>query len=229
MDKRITFDRPDGATCPAYYVQPNARDGAPGVVVLQEWWGVDQHMMDIAARLAASGYRTLVPDLYRGKVTQDEAEAEHHMSALDFRDVASQDIRGAINYLKRSSEHVAAIGFCMGGALSIVVAIHVDGLDAACCWYGIPPPEAGDPRTIRIPVQGHFALNDRYFPPSVVDAFEAKLKEANVRCEFYRYPASHGFGRESAPYYDPAAAVLAWQRSLDFLARSCGLSSDGPG
>ena len=109
----------------------------------------------------------------------------------------------------------------LGGALSILAAIHVPELDGACCWYGVPPPEAGDPRMIRIPLQGHFALEDQYFPPSVVDALEAKLKEAGVSYEFYRYPASHGFGRDSSPYYDPQAAELAWQRSLAFLARFC--------
>lgn len=222
MGERITFDRPDGGECPGYYVQPDAGDGAPGVVVLQEWWGLDQHIRDVAGRLAASGYRALVPDLYRGKVTLEAAEAEHLMAALDFRDAASQDVRGAVECLKRSSERVAVMGFCMGGALSILAAIHVAELDAVCCWYGVPPPEAGDPRTIRIPVQGHFALQDEYFPPAVVDALEAKLKEAGVRYEFYRYPASHGFGRESASYHDPAAAALAWQRSLNFLARYCG-------
>src|ERR1700730_4853347 len=142
MGGRITFERPDGGECPAYYVQPDASDGAPSVGVLQEWWGVHEHMRDIAARLAASGYRALVPDFYRGKVTLEAAEAEHLMGALDFRDAASQDVRGAVGYLKGNSERVAAIGFCMGGALSILAAIHVPELDAACCWYGVPPPEA---------------------------------------------------------------------------------------
>jgi carboxymethylenebutenolidase len=224
MSEMITFERPDGRECPAYYVSPAASDAAPGIVVLQEWWGVDEHIKDVAARLAASGYRALVPDLYRGRVTLDAAEAEHLMAELDFIDAASQDVRGAVMHLKRSSQRVAVIGFCLGGALSILAAIHVPELDAVCCWYGVPPHEAGDPRAIRVPVQGHFALKDEYFPPSVVEELEAKLKEAGVRYEFHRYPASHGFGRESAPYHDPEAAALAWQRSLDFLARYCPIS-----
>ena len=224
MSEAITFERPDGGECPAYYIAPEVSDGAPGVVVLQEWWGVDEYIKDVAARLASSGYRALVPDLYRGKVTLEAAEAAHLMGGLDFRDAASQDVRGGVSYLKQSSERVAVIGFCLGGALSILAATHVPELDAVCCWYGVPPPEAGDPRAIRVPVQGHFALKDEHFPPSVVDDLEAKLKEASVPYEFYRYPASHGFGRASAPYYDPEAAALAWRRSLDFLARYCPIS-----
>src|SRR2546426_12342653 len=115
MGERITFKRPDGGECPAYYVHPGASDSAPGVVVLQEWWGVDEYIEDVADRLAATGYRALVPDFYRGEVTLEAAEAAHLMSTLDFRDAASQDVRGAVAYLKRSSKKVAAIGFCMGG------------------------------------------------------------------------------------------------------------------
>jgi carboxymethylenebutenolidase len=221
MSETITMERPDGGECPAYYVAPDASDDAPGVVVLQEWWGVDEYIKDVATRLASSGYRALVPDLYRGAVTLEAAEAAHLMGGLDFKDAASQDVRAAVRHLKQSSERVAVIGFCLGGALSILAGIHVPELDAVCCWYGVPPPDAGDPRAIRVPVQGHFALKDEYFPQSVVDDLEAKLKEAGVRHEFYGYPASHGFGRESAPYYDAESAELAWQRSLDFLARYC--------
>jgi carboxymethylenebutenolidase len=95
--------------------------------------------------LAASGYRALVPDLYRGKVTIEAAEAEHLMAALDFRDAASQDVRGAVQCLKRSSKRVAGMGFCMGGALSILAAIHVAELDAVCCWYAFPRQRLGIP------------------------------------------------------------------------------------
>jgi len=220
MGEHLTFKRPDGKECSGYYAKP-AADRAPGIVVIQEWWGLDDHLKAVADRLASAGYRALAPDLYRGKVTLVAAEAAHLMGSLDFRDAATQDLRGAVQYLKQSSPKVATIGFCMGGALAILTAIHVPEVDAISCWYGLPPPEAGDARRIRIPVQGHFALKDEYFPPAQVDALEARMREGRVRHEFYRYQANHAFGNETGSSYDPEAARLAWQRSLDFLAKHC--------
>jgi carboxymethylenebutenolidase len=194
-------------------------DGAAGVVVIQEWWGLNEDIKSVAARFAASGYRVLVPDLYRGKVTLEAAEAAHLMGALDFQDATTQDVRGAARHLKERSGKVAVVGFCLGGAVSILAAIHVPEVDMVSCWYGVPPREAGDPSTIRIPLQGHFAQKDKYFPPSMVDALEASLRQGGVSYEFHRYEAEHAFGHEGAPYYDRAAAELAWQRTLAFLSR----------
>ena len=219
MGEKITFKRPDGKDCHGYYAKPAAGGKAPGIVVIQEWWGLNDQIKGVADRLAAAGYRALVPDLYRGKVTLEAAEATHLMTGLDFKDAATQDVRGAAQHLKQDSAKVGTIGFCMGGALTILTAMYVPEADAVSCWYGVPPPEAGDPSKIRIPVQGHFALQDEFFTPAAVDALEAKLKAGKVTHEFYRYDAHHAFGNESGQHYDAAAAKLAWQRSLDFLAR----------
>jgi carboxymethylenebutenolidase len=91
--------------------------------------------------------------------------------------------------------------------------------DAAVSWYGLPPEEAADTGTIKIPVQGHFALKDQFFTPAQVDKLEARLKAGQVVYEIYRYPADHAFGNETGDHYDPEAARLAWQRTLDFLSR----------
>ncbi len=219
MEEKITYKRPDGKECRAYYVSPSGGETAPGIVVLQEWWGLNDQIKGVANRLAEAGYRALVPDLYRGKVTLEAAEAEHLMSNLDFGDAATQDIRGAVQYLKGSSLKVAVIGFCMGGVLSILAAVHVKESDAAVCWYGVPPEEAGDTRTIKIPIQGHFALEDEHFTPAQVDALESRLKEGKVRYSFYRYQAQHAFGNETGERHDREATKLAWQRSLDFLEK----------
>ena len=100
-----------------------------------------------------------------------------------------------------------------------MAAMHAPEVDAASSWYGVPPPEAGDPSKIRTPVQGHFALQDQFFTPASVDALEAKLKSGKVPHELHRYDADHAFGNENGQHYDAAAAKLAWQRSIDFLAR----------
>ncbi|HEX9831363.1 MAG TPA: dienelactone hydrolase family protein [Thermodesulfobacteriota bacterium] len=220
MKETITFKRPDGKECSGYYVEPDAGKGAPGVVVIQEWWGINDQIKGVANRLAEAGYHVLVPDLYRGKVTLEVAEAEHMMTNLDFGDAATQDVRGAVQYLKGSSPKVAVIGFCMGGALSILAAVHVKEAAAVVCWYGVPPEEAADTRTIKVPLQGHFAMEDDFFPPAQVDALEARLKEGNVKYEFYRYQAKHAFGNETIENHDPEATKLAWQRTLDFLAKN---------
>jgi len=219
MPANHEFTRPDGKTAPAYYVEPSAGATAPGVVVIQEWWGINPQIEGVANRLAEAGYRALVPDLYRGDRALDAAEAEHKMTGLDFSDAATQDVRGAVQHLKQDSPKVATMGFCMGGVLSILGAMHAPELDAAVAWYGIPPDEAGDPGQIRIPLLAHFGNQDQMFPPDAVDAFEAKLKAAGADYTFHRYDAPHAFGNEDWDYYDPEAAKLAWDRSLEFLAK----------
>lgn len=219
MGEKITFKRPDGKECSGYYAMPSAGENAPGVVVLQEWWGLNDQIKGVANRLAETGYRALVPDLYKGKITLEAAEAEHLMGNLDFGDAATQDIRGAVQYLKEDTLKVAVLGFCMGGALSILAAVHVKELDAVVCWYGIPPEEAADPSKIKIPLQGHFAQEDEFFTPALVDVLESRLKEGNVTYEIHRYQADHAFGNETGDRHDPEAAKLAWQRTFDFLAR----------
>jgi carboxymethylenebutenolidase len=219
MGEKITFNRPDGKGCTGYYITEEGGEKASGIVVIQEWWGLNDQIKGVANRLAKAGYRVLVPDLYRGEVTLEAAEAEHLMTHLDFVDAATQDIRGAVQHLKKISPKVAVIGFCMGGALSILAAVHVKEADAVSCWYGIPPEEAADPRAIKVPLQGHFALKDLYFTPAQVDALEVKLKESHKEYEFYRYRAKHAFGNETGGNYEPEAARLAWERTLSFFAR----------
>src|SRR5882672_11329031 len=101
MSQTITFKRPDGKECSGFYVEPSAGSKAPGVVVIQEWWGLTDQIKGVADRLAGAGYRTLVPDLYRGKLSLEAKEAEHLMNGLNFGDAAAQDIRGAVQHLKQ--------------------------------------------------------------------------------------------------------------------------------
>lgn len=216
MGETATFKRPDGKEASGYHA--SAGDNAPGMVVIQEWWGVNDQIKGVADRLAGLGYSSLVPDLYRGKVTVEAEEASHMMQNLDFADAAT-DVRGAVEHLKQSCPKVGVIGFCMGGALTVLAAVYAKATDAACCWYGVPPAEAADTRTISIPFQGHFALEDTFFTPDAVDALELRLKEGNVPHEIYRYQAAHAFGNETGPYYNADASNLAWERSIEFLAR----------
>lgn len=225
MSEMISFERPDGQSGNGYLADPVEAEGKPGVVVIQEWWGLNDQIKGVADMLAAAGYRALVPDLYRGKLTLEANEAEHLMNDLDFGDAAGQDIRGAVQYLKGSgSEKVGVIGFCMGGALTLLAAVHVPEADANVVWYGYPPLEYVDTAKIKAPLLGHWATRDEAFPIEGVDELEQKLRDANVRFEFHSYDAKHAFANETADSmnfpvieYDPDAAELAWSRTIDFL------------
>ena len=222
MGDIITFKRPDGKDCSGYYAGPAAGDKAPGVVVIQEWWGLNDQIKGVANRLADLGYQALVPDLYRGKVTVEAAEANHLMSSLNFGDAATQDIRGAVQHLKKMSSKVGVVGYCMGGALTVLSAVFVKELDAACSWYGFPPADAADVKTISIPLQMHFAEQDQFFTPEQARALEGRLKDGKVKYETFWYKANHGFGNETnlIGTYNAEAAKLAWQRTTEFFAQN---------
>ena len=219
MGQMITFKRPDGADCNGYLTAPAGNDKAPGVVVIQEWWGLNDQIKGVADRFAALGYRALVPDLYKGKVTVDAAEAQHLMSSLNFGEAATQDIRGAAQHLKKTSAKVGVVGFCMGGALTVVSAMYVAEGDAFSSWYGFPPEAAGDVRKIRKPLQLHLAEDDAAFSPASAKALEAKLREGQLPFESYWYKAGHAFFNETGANHDAECARLAWERTTNFFAK----------
>ena len=169
----IEFKRPDGQAVKGYLAEPVDKANAPGVVVIQEWWGLDDEVKAVADRLAKAGYRALVPDLYRGKLAIEANEAEHLMGDLNFGDAAGQDIRGAVQYLKATgSAKVAVMGFCMGGALTILAACNVPELDGSIVWYGNPPLEYVNAEAITKPMLGHWSMQDEFFPSAGVDQLE---------------------------------------------------------
>lgn len=219
MGQNVTFKRPDGNDCNGYLATPGAGEKAPGVVVIQEWWGLNDQIKGVADRLANIGYRALVPDLYKGKVTLDMAEAKHLMTNLNFGDAATQDVRGAAQHLKHSSAKVGVVGFCMGGALTVLAAMYVQEADACSSWYGFPPEQAGDVKTIKTPLQLHLAEQDQSFSPEAARALLAKLQEGKVPHEAYWYNAGHAFFNEKGPNYNADAAKLAWDRTVQFFAK----------
>jgi carboxymethylenebutenolidase len=212
----------NGSSGSGYLSVPSSGSG-PGVVVIQEWWGVNDQIRGVADRLSAAGYRVIVPDLYRGKMSLDAKEAEHLMGGLDFGDAASQDVRGAVQYLKKTSGKVGVTGFCMGGALTVLSSMTAPEADAAVVWYGVPPLDYVDATKIHMPVQGHFAIEDAFFPIAQADALDEKLTAANVPHEFFRYHAQHAFANETAlnmpiaAQYDATAAATAWERTMAFF------------
>jgi carboxymethylenebutenolidase len=224
----VSFTRPDGTAVNGYLA--DAGPGRPGVVVIQEWWGLNDQIRGVADRLAAAGFTALVPDLYRGKSTVEAEEAHHLMSGLNFADAASQDIRGAVQHLKSRGNKVGVTGYCMGGALTVLSLTMVPEADAGVVWYGYPPLEFVDASQIKAPVMAHWATQDVPFPIAGVDALEEKLRAAGVAYTGHRYLAHHGFANETAQgpgriemtQYDAAWSQQAWDRTMAFFGRVLG-------
>src|SRR5579883_1527024 len=213
MGTMIEFARPDGGRTRGYLA--TAGRGRPGIVVIQEWWGLNDQICGVADRFARAGYNALAPDLYKGRLTSKPDEANHLMSGLDFADATHQDLRCAAQHLASTSGKVAVMGFCMGGALTIAAAVHIPEVAAAVCFYGIPPEEFADPAKIKVPFQGHFANQDDWCTPQKADALAAALKRGGAPHEIYRYDAAHAFFNERSAAYDVAAAGLAWERMTE--------------
>ena len=233
MGHMVSFQRPDGKAVQGYLAEPaTSANGAnaPAIVVIQEWWGLNAQIRGVADRLAQAGYQALVPDLYRGKATVEAEEAHHLMTGLDFGDAASNDIRGAVQFLQARAPKVGLTGFCMGGALTLLALGQSPEIDAGVVWYGCPPLEYIDASKIHAPLMGHWATQDEFFKIDAVDALEAKLRAAGVHPEFHRYLAHHAFanetavgpGRIPATQYDPVWAQQAWDRTLRFFGRHLG-------
>jgi len=225
----VQFQRPDGQSVNGYLAEAEHPVGS--IVVIQEWWGLNDQIRGVADRFAGAGFTALVPDLYRGKLTVEAEEAHHLMSGLDFGDAASQDVRGAVAFLKAraiGSGRVGITGYCMGGALTLLGATASPEADAAVVWYGMPPVEYVDATKFGArPLMAHWATQDQAFPIANVDALEAKLRDAKVDYEGCRYLAHHAFANETAmgprripiTAYDAVWAQLAWDRTMRFFGQ----------
>lgn len=222
MGQTIEFTRPDGARAPGYLAEPQNAADAPGIVVIEEWWGVTGWIKSIADRYAAAGYRALIPDLFRGRTAAVGDEANHLVEGLDFGDAATQDVRGAVQYLKQNGSGVGVTGYCMGGALTLLSAMYVPEVEAAVSFYGFPPPQAGDLSAVQKPVECHFALHDDFFAPERGREIEQQLTQSNPDAHVYWYDAKHAFcnpndvGNAGLGHLDEAACESAWRRTMEF-------------
>ena len=185
----------NGGTTTGYLAIPASGKG-PGVIVIQEWWGLVPHIKDVCDRFAGEGYVALAPDLYHGESTKSPDEAGKLMMALRI-DEAEKDLRGAIQYLLNheatTGDKVGTIGFCMGGALSLYAASKNPQVGACLVFYGIHPNVKPDLPNLQAPVLGIYAEEDAYVPPAAVHELEAKLKELGKRAEIDIYPGvDHG-------------------------------------
>ncbi len=219
MGKMVKF-KSNGHTCDGYYATPASGKG-PGVVVLQEWWGLVDHIKDVADRLAKEGFCALAPDLYHGDSAKSPDKAEKLFMAVNIAET-EKDLRGAIDYLlaqpECSSKTVGTVGFCMGGQLSLYAACANSAKVGACIdYYGVHPNVKPDLKLLKAPVLGFFAEKDGFVTPAVARDLEAKLKAAGKKVEIHIYPADHAFFNDTRKeVYDAKAAKDTWTKMLTF-------------
>ena len=211
----------NGSRSQGYLARPASGTG-PGVIVIQEWWGLVEHIKAVADRYATEGFFALAPDIYGGDKTTDPDEAGRLMMALEL-DRAIRDIRGAVSYLLEldgvQPAKVATLGFCLGGQLALGAACEDERIGACVDFYGVHPNLTLDFSRLRAPVLGIFAENDGFVTAEVVQKLENDLRQAGKRHDFHTYPGvEHAFFNDTrADVYDAEAAADAWQRSLSFL------------
>jgi carboxymethylenebutenolidase len=212
----------NGGTTSGYLAIPEKGSG-PGVVVIQEWWGLVDHIKDICDRFAAGGYVALAPDLFHGKTAKSPDEAGKLMMALQI-DQTEKDLRGAIDYLlnheSTTGNKVGIIGFCMGGALALYAATKNPSIGACVVFYGGHPKVKPDLPNLQAPVLGIYAERDGFVTPDSVRELERKLKELGKSVEVHIYPnVDHAFFNDQRPeVYNENAAGDAWRRTIQFFA-----------
>jgi carboxymethylenebutenolidase len=214
-----------GGTTPGYLAEPAAGNG-PATIVLQEWWGLEEHIRDVCDRFAAEGFFALAPDLYRGDTTTKPSEAQQKLMALSM-DQAETDMCAAADYLSSQAgvegSGIGSVGFCLGGGLSVWALATCPKVSAAVSYYYVLPHAKPDFKKLKGPLMGHFGTADEFVPNEAVDALESELRSAGAEVTSHRYEgATHAFFNdidrpERVGVYNPAAAQTSWERTLSFL------------
>jgi carboxymethylenebutenolidase len=228
MGQDVEFSNGD-ETASGYLSVPESGSG-PGLIVIQEWWGLVDHIRDVCDRFAVEGFVALAPDLYHGESTTEPDEAGKLMMALNL-DQAVSDMSGAIAYLQQheatTSDTLGVTGFCMGGGLALVLAAERPAAFSICVpWYGLIPWEHAQPDwpNVQAKVRGNFAEKDGFFGPDKAKGLEADLKAAGVDAEIEIFPGvDHAFFNDTRPeVHDPEQSARAWARTISALHAELG-------
>ena len=223
MEEMVQFPNNGGSTS-GYLSVPDSGSG-PGVIVIQEWWGLVDHIKEVCDRFASEGFVALAPDLYHGKTAKSPDEAGKLMMAMRI-DEAEKDLRAAADYLaiqdSTTSKSIGVVGFCMGGALALYTATKNPKIGACVVFYGGHPNIKPDLPNLRAPMLGLYADRDGFVTPDSVRELERKLKDLGKEVEVKIYQdADHGFFNDARPeVYNAGAAADAWQRTVEFLRKN---------
>ena len=217
----VTFTS-DSTQAQGYLARPGAEEPSPAVIVIQEWWGLNDHIKDVADRFAAAGFVALAPDLYHGQVAAEPDEARKLVMGLDLPRAVNEMV-AAVNYLcGRSDVHsIGAIGFCMGGSLALLLASKTPRLGAVASFYGGRQLDDADLMQIACPILAVYGGRDQGIPPALIEHQREVWSRTGVQHEIVVYEeASHAFFNDTRPQaYDPAAASDVWQRTLAFFGK----------
>lgn len=222
MGELVEF-KANGGTDSGYLAIPEKGSG-PGVIVIQEWWGLVDHIKDVCERFAGEGFVALAPDLYHGKTTKSPDEAGKLMMSMRI-DEAEKDISGAIEYLldheATTGDKAGVVGFCMGGALALYTATKNAKVGACVVFYGGHPNVKPDLPKLESPVLYISGDRDKSVTPEVVHKIEQQVKSLGKQIDVVIYPgADHAFFNDTRPtVYIPEAAADAWQRTIDFFRK----------
>jgi carboxymethylenebutenolidase len=213
----------NGHVTPAYLAKPSGDGPFPGLIAIQEWWGLVPHMKDVAERLAREGFIVLAPDLYHGHNTEEPDEARKLEMELD-RDHVIKEIAAGIAYLQQMKDiapkKVAAVGWSLGATLAVAAASSSRDVAAVVAFYG-GPDDLNDVKDIRAPILALYGAEDTGFPPEYVHAFEEQLDKHAIPHAIQIYPdAGNAFFNDTRPdTYHRLAATDAWQRTLSWLRK----------
>jgi carboxymethylenebutenolidase len=224
MATKIDFKARSGAAASGAIALPEGSGKAPGLVLVQEYWGVNDHIRSLVDRFAAAGFITLAPDLYHGVVTKDPTEASRLMTELDGKR-AMDDIAGAVDALTahpRFGGKVGITGFCMGGAYAFAATSALPELAAAVPFYGIPPLERLDFSRMKAPILAHVATRDPWVTPARAAEIKKGVDAHHGTMTLELYEADHAFFNDTREVYAPEAAKLAWERTVAFLHHHLG-------
>ncbi|MCB0062870.1 MAG: dienelactone hydrolase family protein [Caldilineaceae bacterium] len=226
ITENVEYEDADGETLMGYLARPEGADPLPGIVVIQEWWGLNEHIKDVTRRFAEQGYVALSPDLYKGVVATEPDEARKLVMELDMEE-AVREIQRAIGFLLEqeyvAGEEAGIVGFCMGGRLVLMTAIQAENLGAAVAFYGSPLEPAQVP-DVSAPLLGLYGSEDGGIPVEAVNTMEAALADAGIEHEIHIYGgAQHAFFNDTrASSYDADAAADAWERTLAWFSTHLG-------
>ena len=219
--ERVSYATVGEEEVTGFLARPTAAEGAPGVIVIQEWWGLNENIESMTRQLAGEGYLALAVDLYGGQVASDRDGARALMqAAMGDPEALKDNLRQAHAYLTaQGAPKVGSIGWCFGGGWSLQTAIELPGeLDAAVIYYGRVVTERDQLATLTTPVLGHFGSEDQGIPLDGVREFEKLLGELGKDASVHVYEgADHAFANPSGTRYQAEAAELAWKRTLTFF------------
>ncbi len=217
--EEVVYATVEGNEITGYLAKTEGGEAGPGIIVIHEWWGLNDNIRMMTDKLAGEGYTALAVDLYNGNVAESPDSAKAFMSSVN-EDEANENLSQAYNYLtEQNAENIGVIGWCFGGGWSLKTALaQPEKIDATVIYYGQLVTDAEQLKELQMPVLGIFGAEDEGIPPEQVNEFESALNKAGVTNSIHIYEgADHAFANPSGTRYEKEAAEDAWQKTITFF------------